>query len=75
MRAALALARRGLGTTWPNPSVGCVIVRIEAPGHGSFIVIPGLDPGIPADSVYRAIPGSSPGMTSILTHDDEYPGS
>jgi diaminohydroxyphosphoribosylaminopyrimidine deaminase / 5-amino-6-(5-phosphoribosylamino)uracil reductase len=27
MRAALALAQRGLGTTWPNPSVGCVIVR------------------------------------------------
>ena len=27
MRAALALARRGLGATWPNPSVGCVIVQ------------------------------------------------
>ena len=27
MRAALALARRGLGNTWPNPSVGCVLVR------------------------------------------------
>src|SRR5579872_1123299 len=27
MRAALALGRRGLGTTWPNPSVGCVLVR------------------------------------------------
>ena len=27
MRAALALARRGLGSTWPNPSVGCVIVQ------------------------------------------------
>lgn len=27
MRAAVALARRGLGQTWPNPSVGCVIVR------------------------------------------------
>ena len=27
MRAALALARRGLGTTWPNPSVGCVLTR------------------------------------------------
>ena len=27
MRAALALARRGLGSTWPNPSVGCVLVR------------------------------------------------
>ncbi len=29
MRVALTLARRGLGTTWPNPSVGCVIVRDE----------------------------------------------
>src|SRR5580698_1775688 len=27
MRSALALARRGLGNTWPNPSVGCIIVR------------------------------------------------
>jgi len=27
MRAALALASRGLGSTWPNPSVGCVLVR------------------------------------------------
>jgi diaminohydroxyphosphoribosylaminopyrimidine deaminase/5-amino-6-(5-phosphoribosylamino)uracil reductase len=27
MRAALSLGRRGLGTTWPNPSVGCVVVR------------------------------------------------
>ncbi len=27
MRSALALARRGLGSTWPNPSVGCVIVQ------------------------------------------------
>jgi diaminohydroxyphosphoribosylaminopyrimidine deaminase/5-amino-6-(5-phosphoribosylamino)uracil reductase len=27
MRAALALARRGLGQVWPNPAVGCVIVK------------------------------------------------
>lgn len=27
MRAALALAARALGRTWPNPAVGCVIVR------------------------------------------------
>ena len=27
MRAALALARRSLGTTWPNPAVGCVMAR------------------------------------------------
>ena len=27
MRAALAVAARGLGNTWPNPAVGCVLVR------------------------------------------------
>ncbi|MEA1676316.1 bifunctional diaminohydroxyphosphoribosylaminopyrimidine deaminase/5-amino-6-(5-phosphoribosylamino)uracil reductase RibD [Nitrospirillum sp. BR 11163] len=27
MRAALALAARGLGRCWPNPAVGCVIVN------------------------------------------------
>lgn len=27
MRAALVLAARGLGRTWPNPAVGCVLVR------------------------------------------------
>jgi diaminohydroxyphosphoribosylaminopyrimidine deaminase/5-amino-6-(5-phosphoribosylamino)uracil reductase len=27
MAAALGLARRGLGSVWPNPSVGCVLVR------------------------------------------------
>ncbi|MBV9248588.1 MAG: bifunctional diaminohydroxyphosphoribosylaminopyrimidine deaminase/5-amino-6-(5-phosphoribosylamino)uracil reductase RibD [Acetobacteraceae bacterium] len=32
MRAALALARRGLGNTWPNPSVGCVVVN-----HGRVV--------------------------------------
>ncbi|TQS73930.1 bifunctional diaminohydroxyphosphoribosylaminopyrimidine deaminase/5-amino-6-(5-phosphoribosylamino)uracil reductase RibD [Rhodobacteraceae bacterium] len=27
MSLALSLARRGLGNTWPNPAVGCVLVR------------------------------------------------
>ncbi|PZW49035.1 diaminohydroxyphosphoribosylaminopyrimidine deaminase [Humitalea rosea] len=27
MRSALSLAARGLGNTWPNPTVGCVIVK------------------------------------------------
>jgi diaminohydroxyphosphoribosylaminopyrimidine deaminase / 5-amino-6-(5-phosphoribosylamino)uracil reductase len=27
MRSALALARRGVGNTWPNPAVGCVVVN------------------------------------------------
>ena len=50
MTAALALARRNLGSTWPNPSVGCVIVRggvvvgrgMTAPGgrpHGEAIAL------------------------------------
>ena len=35
MRVALALARRGLGTAWPNPAVGCVIVdRGRVVGRG-----------------------------------------
>ena len=36
MRNALGLARRGLGNVWPNPSVGCVIVRDD--GNGPAIV-------------------------------------
>lgn len=27
MRLALSIGARGLGTTWPNPAVGCVIVK------------------------------------------------
>src|SRR6202047_5124289 len=35
MRAALTLARRGLGTVWPNPAVGCVIIdRGRVVGRG-----------------------------------------
>lgn len=29
MKAALALARDGLGRVWPNPSVGCLVVKDE----------------------------------------------
>jgi diaminohydroxyphosphoribosylaminopyrimidine deaminase/5-amino-6-(5-phosphoribosylamino)uracil reductase len=32
MRHALALARRGLGNTWPNPAVGAVIWRMTEDG-------------------------------------------
>lgn len=35
MRLALSLGRRGQGHTWPNPSVGCVIVKDGLPvGRG-----------------------------------------
>ena len=38
MRAALALARRGLGAVWPNPAVGCVLCARPLGGR------PRLDP-------------------------------
>lgn len=37
MRAARALGRRGLGVTWPNPSVGCVLVDFSATPAGRLI--------------------------------------
>jgi diaminohydroxyphosphoribosylaminopyrimidine deaminase/5-amino-6-(5-phosphoribosylamino)uracil reductase len=43
MRAALALARRGLGATWPNPSVGCVVVR-DGRVVGRAVTAPGGRP-------------------------------
>src|SRR5262249_5844322 len=36
MDLALALGRRGLGRTWPNPAVGAVVVRDD--GEGPIIV-------------------------------------
>jgi diaminohydroxyphosphoribosylaminopyrimidine deaminase / 5-amino-6-(5-phosphoribosylamino)uracil reductase len=32
MTAALSLARRGLGQTWPNPAVGCILGHITPDG-------------------------------------------
>jgi diaminohydroxyphosphoribosylaminopyrimidine deaminase/5-amino-6-(5-phosphoribosylamino)uracil reductase len=43
MRSALALARRGLGNTWPNPSVGCVIVK-DGRVAGRAVTAPGGRP-------------------------------
>lgn len=59
MRAALALARRGLGRVWPNPAVGCVLVR-EASGAAPGEVIargwtqPGGRPHAEAEALARA---------------------
>ena len=39
MRLALALGERNLGQTWPNPSVGCVIV--DESGDAPVIVAQG----------------------------------
>jgi diaminohydroxyphosphoribosylaminopyrimidine deaminase/5-amino-6-(5-phosphoribosylamino)uracil reductase len=43
MRSALALARRGPGNTWPNPSVGCVVVR-DGRVVGRAVTAPGGRP-------------------------------
>jgi diaminohydroxyphosphoribosylaminopyrimidine deaminase/5-amino-6-(5-phosphoribosylamino)uracil reductase len=65
MRAALGLARRGLGTTWPNPSVGCVIVRDDrVVGRGT--TAPGGRPH--AEAVALAIAGErATGATAYVT--------
>ena len=53
MRAALALARRGLGRVWPNPAVGCVLVR---DGHvvGRGWTQPGGRPHAETEALKRA---------------------
>jgi diaminohydroxyphosphoribosylaminopyrimidine deaminase / 5-amino-6-(5-phosphoribosylamino)uracil reductase len=43
MRSALALARRGLGNSWPNPSVGCVVVK-DGRVVGRAVTAPGGRP-------------------------------
>jgi len=43
MRSALALARRGLGNTWPNPAVGCVVVK-DGRVVGRAVTAPGGRP-------------------------------
>jgi len=43
MRAALVLARRGIGNTWPNPSVGCIVVK-DGRVVGRAVTAPGGRP-------------------------------
>nr|WP_106409248.1 bifunctional diaminohydroxyphosphoribosylaminopyrimidine deaminase/5-amino-6-(5-phosphoribosylamino)uracil reductase RibD [Pseudoroseomonas deserti] len=53
MRAALALAARGLGNTWPNPSVGCVITR-DGAVVGRGWTAPGGRPHAETEALKRA---------------------
>jgi diaminohydroxyphosphoribosylaminopyrimidine deaminase/5-amino-6-(5-phosphoribosylamino)uracil reductase len=54
MAQALALARRGLGTTWPNPSVGCVVVSKDGEIVGRGTTAPGGRPHAEAVALDRA---------------------
>ena len=53
MRAALGLARRGLGNVWPNPAVGCVIVK-EGRVVGRGWTQPGGRPHAEVEALARA---------------------
>ncbi len=65
MRAALALARRGLGNAWPNPSVGCVVVR-EHRVVGRAVTAPGGRPH--AEPLALAMAGAAArGATAYVT--------
>ena len=68
MRAALALARRGLGRVWPNPAVGCVLVREDLGGRvvGRGWTQPGGRPHAETEALRRAGP-LAPGATAYVT--------
>ena len=56
MRAALALSRRGLGVVWPNPAVGCILVREDLDGRvvGRGWTQPGGRPHAESEALGRA---------------------
>ncbi|HJU19865.1 MAG TPA: bifunctional diaminohydroxyphosphoribosylaminopyrimidine deaminase/5-amino-6-(5-phosphoribosylamino)uracil reductase RibD [Stellaceae bacterium] len=53
MQAALALARRGLGAVWPNPAVGCIVVK-EGRVVGRGWTQPGGRPHAETEALDRA---------------------
>src|SRR5260370_391417 len=65
MRAALALARRGLGNVWPNPAVGCVIAR-DGKVVGRGWTRPGGRPHAETEALARA-GGAARGATAYVT--------
>lgn len=56
MAVALRLARRGPGTVWPNPAVGCVLVRPDLEGRivGRGWTQPGGRPHAETEALARA---------------------
>jgi len=65
MRAALALAQRGLGQTAPNPSVGCVIVKNHRVVGRGFTA-PGGRPHAEIQALAAAGPNAK-GATAYVT--------
>ncbi|HLI13712.1 MAG TPA: bifunctional diaminohydroxyphosphoribosylaminopyrimidine deaminase/5-amino-6-(5-phosphoribosylamino)uracil reductase RibD [Alphaproteobacteria bacterium] len=65
MEAALGLARRGLGRVWPNPAVGCVLVR-DGRVVGRGWTRPGGRPHAETEALGRA-GGASRGATAYVS--------
>src|SRR5271157_2413003 len=65
MRAALALAGRGLGRVWPNPAVGAVLVR-EGRLVGRGWTQPGGRPHAETEALARA-GAAARGATAYIT--------
>ena len=65
MQTALSLAKRGLGQTWPNPTVGCLIVRDGQP-VGRGWTQPGGRPHAETQALARAGDLAS-GATAVVT--------
>ncbi|WP_368044692.1 bifunctional diaminohydroxyphosphoribosylaminopyrimidine deaminase/5-amino-6-(5-phosphoribosylamino)uracil reductase RibD [Sabulicella glaciei] len=65
MRAALLLARRGLGNAWPNPAVGCVLVQ-EGRVVGRGWTQPGGRPHAETEALRHAGPLAR-GATAYVT--------
>src|ERR1700733_1754195 len=65
MHAALGLARRGLGIVWPNPAVGCVIVK-DGAVVGRGWTQPGGRPHAETEALTRAGDGAC-GATAYVS--------
>ncbi|MDH5558341.1 MAG: bifunctional diaminohydroxyphosphoribosylaminopyrimidine deaminase/5-amino-6-(5-phosphoribosylamino)uracil reductase RibD, partial [Alphaproteobacteria bacterium] len=66
MRAALALAGRGLGQVWPNPAVGCVLVGANGRVVGRGWTQPGGRPHAETEALARA-GDAARGATAYVT--------
>ncbi len=66
MRSALALGRRGIGNTWPNPSVGCVVVN-NGRVAGRAVTAPGGRPHAEPAALDMAGTTAARGATAYVT--------
>ena len=65
MRTALRLAQRGLGNVWPNPAVGCILVR-DGVVVGRGWTQPGGRPHAETEALRRAA-GRARGATAYVS--------